>query len=118
MNKIRTIGVGAVLAASAVYFARNAERVGRAVGARLHGMWTPADDARLARKVESELARLDGGPKEKISVNSAEGVVQLRGEADSQELIEALAERARSVEGVREVENLVHLPGTAAPMHQ
>src|SRR2546429_670562 len=118
MNKIRTIGVGAVVATAAVYFARNAERVGRAVGARLYGMWTPADDARLARKVESALARIDGAPKEKISVNSAEGVVQLRGEADSQELIETLAQRARSVEGVRDVENLVHLPGAEAPMHQ
>jgi len=118
MNKIRTIGVGAVLAATAVYFARRAEWAGRAVGARLHGMWTPADDARLARKVESELARLDDAPKEKISVNSAEGVVQLRGEADSQELIDTLAERARTVKGVRDVENLLHLPGAEAPMHQ
>jgi len=118
MNKIPIIGVGAVLAAAAVYFARRAEWAGRAVGARLYGMWTPADDARLARKVEWELARLDDTPKEKISVNSAEGVVQLRGEADSQELIDTLAERARTVEGVRDVENLLHLPGAEAPMHQ
>jgi osmotically-inducible protein OsmY len=118
MKKIRTLGVGAVLAATAVYCARRAEWAGRAVGVRLYGMWTPADDARLARKVESELARLDDRPKEKISVNSAEGVVQLRGEADSQELIDTLAERARTVEGVRDVENLLHLPGAEAPMHQ
>ncbi len=118
MNKIRTIGVGAALAATAVYFGRRAKWAGRVVGARLHGMWTPADDARLARKVESELARLDDAPKEKISVNSAEGVVQLRGEADSQELIDTLAERARTVKGVRDVENLLHLPGAEAPMHQ
>jgi osmotically-inducible protein OsmY len=118
MNKIRTIGVGAVLAATAVYLARRAKWAGRAVGARLYGMWTPADDARLARKVESELARLDDAPREKISVNSAEGVVQLRGEADSQQLIDTLAERARTVEGVRDVENLLHLPGAEAPMHQ
>jgi osmotically-inducible protein OsmY len=81
-------------------------------------MRTPTDDATLARKVESELARLDRVPREKISVNSAEGVVQLRGEADSQELIDTLAERARTVEGVRDVENLLHLPGAEAPMHQ
>jgi osmotically-inducible protein OsmY len=118
MNKMQTIGAGAVLAASAVYFARRAEWVGRAVGARVYGMRAPADDATLTRKVESELARLDGVPKEKISVNSAEGVVQLRGEADSQELIDTLAERARTVKGVRDVENLLHLPGAEAPMHQ
>ena len=122
MNKMRTIGAGAVLAATAVYFARRAEWAGRAVGARFYRMWMPSDratdDATLARKVESELAHLDGVPKEKISVNSAEGVVQLRGEADSQEMIDTLAQRARAVRGVRDVENLLHLPGAKAPMHQ
>jgi osmotically-inducible protein OsmY len=118
MNKMRTIGVGAILAGTVVYVARRAEWAGRAVGARAYWMRTPADDATLARKVESELARLDGVPKEKISVNSAEGVVQLRGEADSPELIDTLVERARAVRGVRDVENLLHLPGAEAPMHQ
>src|SRR5437763_14659350 len=96
MSKIRTIGIGAVLAAATVYLARNAKRIGRAVGARLHGMWTPADDARLARKVESELARFGRAPREKISVISGGGVVQLRGEAEWQDLSEAVAGRARS----------------------
>ena len=46
------------------------------------------------------------------------GVVQLRGEVESQELIDDLVARARSVQGVVRVENLLHVPGTPAPMHQ
>jgi hypothetical protein len=33
-------------------------------------------------------------------------------------MIVALVDRARHVQGVREVENLLHIPGTEAPMHQ
>lgn len=113
MNRILTIGAGAALAVAAVYAARRAGWV-----ARIYGMRTPPDDATLARQVESELARLDVTPKEKISVNSADGVVQLRGEADSPELIDVLVRRARGVRGVRDVESLLHLPGATAPMHQ
>ena len=35
----------------------------------------------------------------------------------SQDLIDALVERAQKIQGVREVENLLHTPGTEAPMH-
>ena len=31
--------------------------------------------------------------------------------------IDALVERAQKIQGVREVENLLHTPGTEAPMH-
>ena len=34
------------------------------------------------------------------------------------ELIEALEAKVRKVQGVRDVENLLHLPGTEAPVHQ
>ena len=34
-----------------------------------------------------------------------------------QELIRDLENRARSVQGVEDVENLLHLPGAEAPMH-
>ena len=72
----------------------------------------------LARQVESELFREDSAPKGQISVNAANGVVQLRGEVEQPELIDELVQRARSVQGVRDVENLLHLPGQEAPMHQ
>ena len=53
-----------------------------------------------------------------MNVNAQHGVVQLRGQVESPQLIDELVARTRSVQGVREVENLLHLPGSPAPMHQ
>jgi hypothetical protein len=110
MGKIRTVGAGAVLAGAAAYAAKRFAFWPRSRGS--------VDDVTLARQVESELFREENAPKGQISVNAANGVVQLRGEVEQPELIDELVQRARSVQGVREVENLLHLPGQAAPMHQ
>jgi osmotically-inducible protein OsmY len=75
------------------------------------------DDATLKDKVESELFRDEHEVKGSISINAQEGVVQLRGEAPSQDLIDALVDRTQKIHGVREVESLLHTPGTEAPMH-
>jgi hypothetical protein len=50
-------------------------------------------------------------PKGQINVNVENGVVVLRGEVDSWDMVDDLVGRARSVQGVRDVENLLHLPG-------
>jgi osmotically-inducible protein OsmY len=76
------------------------------------------DDATLARKVETEIFRDADVPKGQIDVNVQDGVVQLRGEVPSQDMLEDLVRKTRSVQGVRDVESLLHLPGTPAPMHQ
>jgi len=76
------------------------------------------DDTTLARKVETEIFREPDVPKGQINVNAADGVVFLRGEVESTEMIDQLVERTRKVEGVQEVENLLHVPGTQAPMHE
>lgn len=76
------------------------------------------DDTTLKAKVESELFRDEHEVKGSVSVNAQEGVVQLRGELPSRDLIETLVERTRRIHGVREVENLLHVPGAEAPMHQ
>jgi hypothetical protein len=76
------------------------------------------DDATLANKVRSEVFRPADVPKGQIDVNVQEGVVQLRGEVERPELIDDLGAQVRKVQGVRDVENLLHLPGTQAPMHQ
>ena len=73
------------------------------------------DDATLKSKVETELFRPADIPKGKIDVNAANGVIQLRGEVDSPELIDELVERARKIQGVKDVESLLHVPGTEAP---
>jgi osmotically-inducible protein OsmY len=76
------------------------------------------DDATLKDKVESELFRDEHEIKGAVNINAQEGVVQLRGEVPSQDLIDALVERTRKIHGVREVESLLHTPATEAPMHQ
>ena len=76
------------------------------------------DDVTLARQVESEIFGDADVPKGQINVNAEEGKVVLRGEVESAEMIEELVSKARKVQGVQEVENLLHTPGQAAPMHQ
>jgi osmotically-inducible protein OsmY len=76
------------------------------------------DDATLADKVQSEIFRPADVPKGQIDVNVQKGIVQLRGEVDRPELIDELVEQTRKVQGVRDVESLLHLRGTQAPMHQ
>ena len=105
-----------------------AERAGRGVRARVYGMSQHVkhlteepkdyDDATLTSKVETEIFRDADVPKGQINVNAQEGVVQLRGEVPTEDMLDDLVEKTRSVEGVRDVENLLHLPGSPAPMHQ
>ena len=73
------------------------------------------DDVTLARKVETEIFRDADVPKGQINVNAEDGVVYLRGEVEQPDMIEELESKARDVQGVREVENLLHLPGQEAP---
>jgi hypothetical protein len=104
---------------------RQAEQAGRAVAAEAYGVSQKArhlkeepkeyDDATLAQKVQSEVFRDEDVPKGQINVNAEDGVVVLRGEVERPELIEALVERTRDVQGVRDVRNLLHLPGAPAP---
>lgn len=72
-------------------------------------------DVALARKVESEIFRAADAPKGAVSVNAENGVVFLRGEV-AQPWIERLGADAERVEGVVAVRNLLHLPGTEAPV--
>jgi len=108
---------------------RKVERGGRAVAAEAYGLKQKAthlreepkpqpDDATLAHKVETEIFRPAHVPKGQINVNAEDGVVILRGEVPRPELIEELVAAARRVQGVRAVENLLHLPHTEPQMHQ
>ena len=108
--------------------ARSGGRAARGVASEAYGLKQKAthlheepkdfDDQTLKAKVETELFRGPDAPKGQVNVNAQHGVVQLRGQVDSPELIDELVARTRSVQGVREVENLLHLPGATAPMHQ
>ena len=69
------------------------------------------DDVTLSQKVQTEIFRSAHAPKGAVDVNVANGVVQLRGEIQEQELIDELVSQARKVQGVRDVESFLHLPG-------
>jgi osmotically-inducible protein OsmY len=76
------------------------------------------DDVTLARKVETEIFRDADVPKGSINVNAENGTVVLRGEVGSPEMIGDLVGKTRKVQGVQEVENLLHTPGEPAPTHE
>jgi osmotically-inducible protein OsmY len=106
--------------------ARQGEQLGRSASAQAEGLAAKAthlqeepkpqpDDVTLTRKVETEIFRGAEVPKGQINVNAENGTVYLRGEVGQPELIKDLEQRARKVQGVKDVENLLHLPGTEAP---
>ena len=117
------IGLGAAL----TYFfnplegqrrrAKVAGRIKALLARAVEGPKPQPDDVTLAHMVESELFRDEQVPKGQINVNAENGKIYLRGEVGEQELIRDLENRARSVQGVEDVENLLHLPGAEAPMH-
>ncbi|HEU5263028.1 MAG TPA: BON domain-containing protein, partial [Gaiellaceae bacterium] len=65
--------------------------------------------------VESEVFRDPSIPKGRINVNAENGVVVLRGEVDSADLVDRLERAVRDVQGVRGVENLLHVNEQVRP---
>ena len=95
-------------------------RSGRSIRAAAYGLGMKAahvreadkpqpSDATLAQKVESEVFRDPSIPKGRINVNAENGVVVLRGEVDSADLVDRLERAVRDVQGVRGVENLLRV---------
>ena len=108
---------------------RKAEHVLRGLAAEVYGLKQKAthlheapkeqpNDATLTAKVESEVLRGVDVPKGQINVNAEGGIIVLRGQVARSELIPELEAKVRKVHGVLDVENLLHLPGAEAPMHQ
>ena len=107
---------------------RRTARAGRHVESHAYGMTQRLlhvreqpkeyDDVTLARKVETEIFREADVPKGQIVVNVQNGIVQLRGEVPDVQMLEALVAKAADVQGVNDVENLLHRPGVPASMHQ
>jgi osmotically-inducible protein OsmY len=73
------------------------------------------NDPALARKVESEIFRDRHASKGAVNVMAENGVVSLRGEVESEREIRELVAAAQKVDGVRQVENLMHTRDTPAP---
>ena len=73
------------------------------------------NDATLAHKVESELFRDPTVPKGRMNINAENGVVVLRGVADSRDQIERIIASTLAVHGVREVQSRLRTPGDPTP---
>jgi osmotically-inducible protein OsmY len=104
-------GSGTVQSAAQSATAQAQGAVARAQQVATGGDSAPGDDITLARKVESEIFRDADAPKGAVNVSAVNGVVELRGQLDDRAQIEALEAKARRVTGVREVRNMLHLPG-------
>jgi BON domain len=105
---------------------RVSERLGRRVASDAFGLVQRTghlrrepkvgmDDVTLARKVETEIFRDADSPKGDVDVNVVDRVVYLHGQVKQPEQIKSIETRAGRVPEVAGVENLLHLPGTAAP---
>jgi len=70
----------------------------------------PLSDVAIAREVESSIFRDIDADRGQVDVNVAEGVVRLRGEVPTPDLIKELEGRAARVPKVRRVENLLRTP--------
>ena len=103
---------------------RKTERAGQAVAAQAYGVTQKVSNVRgddkdltdetLKSKVETEIFRDADAPKGQVDVNVIDGVVYLRGEVE-EDMIKDLEQATRKVSGVKDVENLLHTPGTPAP---
>jgi hypothetical protein len=105
--------------------ARQSLRVQRIVRSKVAGKLAAAthrrdrttdyDDVTLAQKVATNLGRHAGIPKGQFNVEACEGVITLRGEIADADTIAEIVAHVRKVQGVRGIENLLHLPGSPAP---
>jgi osmotically-inducible protein OsmY len=103
-------------AGSAKQAAGKARGAVHAVTPSVPGRGEAPDDVTLAHKVETEIFRPADAPKGSVSVNAENGVVFLRGVVDERAWVDRLGADARKVDGVKAVRNLLHLPGTEAPI--
>jgi hypothetical protein len=85
----------------------------RPTGQRRQARPKALDDVTITRKVESVLFRDGSVDKGKISVNTVDGIVSLRGEAKNPDAIKSIEATVQAIPEVKQVENLLHLPKTA-----
>ena len=76
----------------------------------------PQGDVAITREVESTIFRDLEDERGHVDVKVSEGVVRLRGDVGTPDLIRELEARAARVPQVRRVENLLHTPAPAPPV--
>jgi osmotically-inducible protein OsmY len=110
-GKVARTGTGTVQSAAQTAAAQAQAAAARAQHVATGGDSVPDDDVTLTRKVETEIFRDADAPKGAVNVSAVNGVVELRGQLSDRAQIEALEAKARQVTGVRDVRNMLHLPG-------
>lgn len=114
---------------STAFFRRRGRRVGRfgrKLGHDLEGFrerqvygrtgeYVAPNDETLKQKVESEVLGRADVPKGSILVNAEDGVIVLRGQVDTPEQVNHVESLVLKVDGVIEVQNLLHVKGSPPP---
>jgi osmotically-inducible protein OsmY len=108
-------GAGTVQSAAQSAGAQAKGVAAKAQHATTGGDSAPGDDNTLKSKVESEIFRDADAPKGNVDVTVVNGIVELRGQVDDSAQAEALELKTRMVSGVRDVRNMLHLPGETPP---
>jgi hypothetical protein len=119
-GKARRIQTGDQLAALARRTGAQATTVARSAAANLNAMgqrmarpredYIAPNDAALKAKVESELFQDPSIAKGRLNINVENGVVVLRGTADSEDQIERIVTAVKAIAGVRSVSDLLRVP--------
>jgi gas vesicle protein len=73
------------------------------------------EDATIEARIRSEVLGRRDLDASSVVVNVEDGVAVLRGEVSGPDAIAGIADRTKAVQGVREVRNLLHVPGAPAP---
>lgn len=105
---------------------RRLDRYGRKIGSDLRGFrerqaygksgdYVAPNDETLQQKVESEVLGRADVPKGSMVLNAQDGVIVLRGEVETSDQIDHVESLVRKVDGVIDVENLLHVKGTPPP---
>lgn len=122
MGRTRRAKLASRTGAVARAVAQRTGRTGRRLGSTAAGLAQRAkhmrgtsgsfNDPTLQQKIQSEVLRADNVG---ISVDVFSGVVTLRGICQNPSDIRSIEQAVRKTEGVRDVINLLHAPGTTAP---
>ena len=114
-GRFKREGAGTVQGAAQAAGAQAKGMAAKAQHVATGGDSAPGDDNTLKNKVQSEIFRDADAPKGAVEVTVVNGIVELRGQVDDASQAEALELKTRMVSGVKDVRNMLHLPGETPP---
>ena len=114
-GRFKREGAGTVQGAAQAAGAQAKGMAAKAQHVATGGDSAPGDDNTLKNKVQSEIFRDADAPKGAVEVTVVNGIIELRGQVDDASQAEALELKTRMVSGVKDVRNMLHLPGETPP---